>query len=78
VERHNAFTAGIRMDRVGGHGAIFVFIADLIGNTLNFESRFINAFTTTIVFAVAFAFYLFPLWERDVDGMGVAVMNPTP
>jgi Mn2+/Fe2+ NRAMP family transporter len=60
-------------------GAIFVFIADLIGNTLNFESRFINAFTTTIVFAVAFAFFIyFRYGSVMLTEWGVAVMNPTP
>jgi hypothetical protein len=60
-------------------GAIFVFIADLIGNTLNFESRFINAFTTMIVFAVAFAFFIyFRYGSVMLTEWGVAVMNPTP
>ena len=60
-------------------GAIFVFVADLIGNTLNFESRFINAFTTTIVFAVAFAFFIyFRYGSVMLTEWGVAVMNPTP
>jgi Mn2+/Fe2+ NRAMP family transporter len=60
-------------------GAIFVFVADLIGNTLNFESRFINALTTTIVFAVAFAFFIyFRYGSVMLTEWGVAVMNPVP
>jgi ABC-type Fe3+-siderophore transport system permease subunit len=60
-------------------GAIFVFIADLIGNTLNFESRFVNAFTTTIVFAVAFAFFIrFRYGSVMLTDWGLAVMNPAP
>ncbi|HEX6034483.1 MAG TPA: hypothetical protein VFY83_08615 [Anaerolineales bacterium] len=60
-------------------GAIFVFIADLIGNTLNFENRVINALTTTIVFAVAFTFFIyFRYGSVMLTEWGVAVMNPTP
>jgi hypothetical protein len=60
-------------------GAIFVFIADLIGNTLNFESRFVNAFTTTIVFAVAFAFFIRIRYGGVMlTDWGLAVMNPVP
>jgi len=32
-----------------------VFVANLIGNTINFQGRFVNALTTAIVFAVAFS-----------------------
>lgn len=35
-------------------GAVAVFIADLIGNLIDFHGRFANAFTTAIVFAVLF------------------------
>ena len=35
-----------------------MFVADLIGNTINFHGRFINAFTTMIVFALLFAVFI--------------------
>jgi ABC-type Fe3+-siderophore transport system permease subunit len=60
-------------------GGILVFVADLIGNTLNFESRFVNAFTTTIVFAVVFAFFIrFRYGGVMLTDWGLAVMNPVP
>lgn len=34
--------------------AIVVFIVDLIGNTLTFSNRFLNALVTSLVFAVIF------------------------
>ena len=34
--------------------ALVVFIVDLIGNTLTFSNRFVNALATAIVFAVIF------------------------
>ncbi len=34
--------------------AIVVFVIDLIGNTLAFGSRFVNALVTAIVFALVF------------------------
>jgi hypothetical protein len=37
------------------NGAVMVFVANLIGNTMNFQGRFVNALTTAIVFAVAFS-----------------------
>lgn len=40
-------------------GAVVVFIADLIGNMLSFKSRLMNAFTTSIVFAVAFSLSIY-------------------
>ncbi len=60
-------------------GAVFVFIADLVGNTLNFHNRFLNALTTTIAFAVLFAFFIyFRYGSVMLTNWGVAVMNPTP
>jgi Mn2+/Fe2+ NRAMP family transporter len=60
-------------------GAIFVFVADLIGNTLNFQSRFVNAFTTMIVFMVAFGFFIyFRYGHVMLTDWGVAVMNASP
>lgn len=40
-------------------GAAVVFIADLIGNMLSFKNRLMNAFTTSIVFAVAFSLSIY-------------------
>jgi hypothetical protein len=60
-------------------GAVFVFIADLIGNTLNFRNRFVNAFTTMIVFMVAFAsFVYFRYGHVMLTDWGFAVMNANP
>jgi Mn2+/Fe2+ NRAMP family transporter len=60
-------------------GTIFVFVADLIGNTLYFHNRFMNALTTSIVFAVAFAFFIyFRYGSVMLTDWGVAVMNPAP
>ena len=60
-------------------GAVFVFIADLIGNTLSFHNRFLNALATTIVFAAAFAFFIyFRYGSVMLTDWGLAVMKPTP
>jgi hypothetical protein len=40
-------------------GAIAVFVSDLIGNQLNFGSRFMNALTTAVVFAVVFSLAIY-------------------
>jgi len=40
-------------------GAVAVFLADLIGNLINFENRFMNAFATAIVFAVVFSLSIY-------------------
>ena len=34
--------------------AVVVFVIDLIGNTLSFSNRFLNALVTSIVFALVF------------------------
>lgn len=60
-------------------GTVFVFIADLIGNTLNFRNRFMNALITTIVFAALFAFFIHIRYGGVMlTSWGYAVMNPTP
>jgi hypothetical protein len=60
-------------------GSIFVFVSDLVGNTLNFDNRFLNAFTTSIVFMLAFAFFVyFRYGSVMLTDWGVAVMNPSP
>ena len=40
-------------------GALVVFVADLIGNLISFQSRLVNALTTAIVFAVAFSLTIY-------------------
>lgn len=40
-------------------GTVAVFVADLIGNTISFQNRFMNAFTTATVFAAAFALLVY-------------------
>jgi len=60
-------------------GSIFVFVADLIGNTLNFDNRFWNALTTAFVFMAAFSFFIyFRYGSVMLTDWGVAVMNPKP
>jgi Mn2+/Fe2+ NRAMP family transporter len=60
-------------------GSIFVFVADLIGNTINFDNRFLNALTTAIVFMAAFSFFVyFRYGSVMLTDWGFAVMNPTP
>ena len=34
--------------------AVVVFVVDLIGNTLSFSNRFLNALVTSVVFALVF------------------------
>ena len=60
-------------------GSVFVFVSDLIGNTINFENRFVNALTTTIVFSVAFAFFVYVRYGSVMlTDWGFVVMNPVP
>ena len=60
-------------------GSIFVFVSDLIGNAINFENRFVNALTTTIVFSVAFAFFIYVRYGSVMlTDWGFVVMNPQP
>ena len=60
-------------------GSVFVFVSDLIGNTINFENRFVNALTTTIVFSVAFAFFVYVRYGSVMlTDWGLVVMNPHP
>ena len=60
-------------------GSIFVFVSDLIGNAINFENRFVNALTTTIVFSVAFAFFIYVRYGSVMlTDWGFVVMNPVP
>ena len=60
-------------------GAVFVFIADLIGNALSFRNRFINALTTTLVFAAAFAFFIYVRYGSVMlTDWGLTVMRSAP
>jgi hypothetical protein len=60
-------------------GAVFVFVADLIGNTLSFNNRFMNALTTTITFAVLFAVFIYVRYGSVMlTDWGVAVIKPAP
>jgi hypothetical protein len=40
-------------------GTVAVFVADLIGNTISFKNRFVNALTTAVVFAIAFGLVVY-------------------
>ena len=60
-------------------GAVLVFIADLIGNTLSFHNRFLNALTTMLVFAAAFAFFIyFRYGTVMLTDWGLSVMRSAP
>ena len=60
-------------------GSVFVFVSDLIGNTINFENRFANALTTTVVFSLAFAFFIYVRYGSVMlTDWGLVVMNPHP
>ena len=53
-------------------GTVAVFVADLIGNTISFQNRFMNALTTATVFAAAFALLVY---FRMLTDWGFAVMK---
>ena len=60
-------------------GAVAVFIADLIGNLIDFHGRFANAFTTAIVFAVIFGLSIHLRYGTVMlMKWGFAVMRPAP
>jgi hypothetical protein len=59
--------------------AFAVFVADLIGNMISFDNRFINALTTAIVSAVAFALLIYFVYgDVLLTGWGFAVMQKAP
>lgn len=59
--------------------AIVVFVSDLIGNMVNFNSRLMNAFTTAIVFAVAFLLTVYMRYGTVLMmKWGFAMMRPPP
>jgi hypothetical protein len=60
-------------------GAAVVFISDLIGNMISFESRPLNALTTAVVFAVAFSLTIYLRYGNILMmEWGFAMMRPTP
>ncbi len=60
-------------------GAVAVFIADLIGNMIDFHGRFANAFTTAIVFAVIFGLSIHLRYGTVMlMKWGFAVVRPAP
>jgi hypothetical protein len=59
--------------------AIAVFVSDLIGNMISFQSRFMNAFTTAIIFAVAFGLTIYLRYGGVLmQKWGFAMMRPAP
>jgi hypothetical protein len=60
-------------------GAAVVFISDLIGNMISFESRPLNALTTAVVFAVVFSLTIYLRYGNILMmEWGFAMMRPTP
>ena len=60
-------------------GAAVVFISDLIGNMISFESRPLNALTTAAVFAVVFSLTIYLRYGNILMmEWGFAMMRPTP
>jgi hypothetical protein len=60
-------------------GTAAVFVADLVGNTISFNNRFMNALTTAIVFSVAFALLIyFRYGTVMLTDWGFAVMKKAP
>ena len=60
-------------------GAVVVFISDLIGNQVSFQSRPMNALTTAVVFAIIFSLTIY-LRYGSVLMMewGFAMVRPAP
>ena len=60
-------------------GALVVFVADLISNMITFQSRLMNAFTTAIVFAVAFSLVIYLRFGSVlIMDWGFAMMRSPP
>jgi len=60
-------------------GAVIVFVADLIGNMISFQTRLMNAFTTAMVFAVAFSLSIYLRFGTVlVMDWGFAMMRQPP
>jgi hypothetical protein len=59
--------------------SVAVFVADLIGHMISFHNRFMNAFTTATVFAVALALAIyFRYGTVMLTDWGFAVMRQAP
>ena len=59
--------------------ALAVFISDLIGNLVNFQSRPTNALATAIVFAVLFSLTIYLRYGTVLlMEWGFAMMRPAP
>ncbi len=60
-------------------GAAVVFVADLIGNMISFQTRLMNAFTTAMVFAVAFSLSIYLRFGNIlIMEWGFAMMRQPP
>jgi hypothetical protein len=60
-------------------GAVAVFVADLIGNFIDFHGRFANALTTAIVFAILFGLSIHLRYGTVMlMKWGFAVVRPAP
>jgi Mn2+/Fe2+ NRAMP family transporter len=58
---------------------VAVFVADLIGSAISFDNRFMHAFTTATVFAVAFALLIYFVYGTVMlTDWGFAVMKQAP
>jgi hypothetical protein len=57
--------------------AVVVFVVDLIGNTLTFSNRFVNALVTSVVFALSSSACLLRLREHlDDSDFDTGAMAP--
>jgi hypothetical protein len=60
-------------------GTVSVFVADLIGNTISFKNRFMNAFTTAVVAAVAFGLVVYLVFGHVMlMDWGFAIVKEAP
>ncbi len=58
---------------------VVVFISDLIGNLISFQSRAMNALTTAIVFAILFSLTIYLRFGTVLlTEWGFAMMRPAP
>lgn len=58
--------------------AAIVFVIDLIGNTLSFSNRVVNALVTAIVFAIIFGALTYVAKQEGIEVPTVTVPAPTP
>lgn len=57
-------------------GAAVVFVVDLIGNTLSFSSRLVNALVTAIVYAVIFGGITYYAKQEGIEVPTITVPAP--